>query len=99
MNIHAQACNDFSQDISAFVDDQLDAGAVGRLVEHMRGCTACQGYVDALRELSAIHRQGANSTRWTTEGSTTASFRRWAFLWWPDAVSRRSIRLIPRRSS
>jgi len=50
------ACRDFAEDISAFVDGELEPASVGRLTAHVRACTGCHEAVDTLRRLSGLHR-------------------------------------------
>lgn len=55
----AQACRDFVDDISAFVDGELESSSVGRLTDHVQGCSGCHQAVDTLRHLSGLHRHAA----------------------------------------
>jgi tetratricopeptide (TPR) repeat protein len=56
MKLSTAACVAFERDINLFVDHELPAAQSPRLAAHLQACDACSGYVDDLRELSAMHR-------------------------------------------
>lgn len=59
MKLAAEACLAFERDINLFVDHELADADRPRLAAHLQDCGACRGYVDDLRELSALHRDVA----------------------------------------
>ncbi len=68
-------------ELSAYVDDELDASSKARVAEHMAGCADCQVRVDALR-------QTANAVRGLPMESPPRTFtipaqRRQAWRWAP----------------
>lgn len=61
MKLAAEACLAFERDINLLVDHELAAADRPRLAAHLQDCPACRGYVDDLRELSAMHRDVARA--------------------------------------
>ena len=61
MKLDTQACADYLADLSAFVDGELPEPRLQELVGHMGSCGGCHDYTETLRELSALHRDAADS--------------------------------------
>ncbi|MCB9896518.1 MAG: zf-HC2 domain-containing protein [Planctomycetes bacterium] len=55
------ACDAFVEDISAFVDHELEGDRATRLTDHIRACPGCGDYAEGLRKLSEIHRRSATA--------------------------------------
>jgi anti-sigma factor RsiW len=48
---------ELSRELSAYLDEELEEGAVHRVREHLRGCDACRRRLDALRGVGAALRE------------------------------------------
>jgi anti-sigma factor RsiW len=54
---HVPACRETLQNISAYLDGELDATACEVIEQHSRGCTGCAALVEGLRRTSGLCRQ------------------------------------------
>ena len=72
------------EELSAFVDDELDAVEQARVAEHVAGCVDCQARVDGLRQTAHAVRALPMETpprRFTVPAQPRQSFR-WAPIGW-----------------
>lgn len=49
-------CDDMLQQLSAYVDGEIDPKLCKRLEEHLAGCTTCRVVVDNIRKTIAIYK-------------------------------------------
>jgi len=61
LQLGARPCPAYLADLCAFVDGELDAPSLTRLVAHVGGCSGCHDYTENLRTLSALNRQSAQA--------------------------------------
>jgi anti-sigma factor RsiW len=57
---HPSACRETLQDISAYLDGDLDAVACGAIERHARGCPGCAATLEGLRKTVGLCRQAAD---------------------------------------
>lgn len=57
---HTSACRETLQDISAYLDGDLDAAACHAIERHARGCPGCAAALDGLRQTVGLCRQAAD---------------------------------------
>ncbi len=55
------ACEHFEAELNAFVDGELQALHLKRVVAHLDKCPACRSYVDQLRAFAQMHRDCSDS--------------------------------------
>jgi anti-sigma factor RsiW len=54
---HHDACLAMFEQLSAYVDNELDAATCRDLEKHMAGCTACKSCLETLRQTVALCRE------------------------------------------
>jgi anti-sigma factor RsiW len=54
------ACRDTLENISAYLDGELDASACDAIERHSLGCPGCGALLDGLRKTIGLCRQAAN---------------------------------------
>ncbi|MDR1989924.1 MAG: zf-HC2 domain-containing protein [Acidobacteriaceae bacterium] len=54
-------CRDTLENISAYLDGELDARACEAIEQHSRTCPGCAAFVDGLRQTVGLCRQAANT--------------------------------------
>ena len=55
-------CTPYREDVSRYVDRELDEGRIALLFAHLAGCTGCREFLGSMMELrSALHRLPAPS--------------------------------------
>jgi anti-sigma factor RsiW len=59
---HSSTCRKALQDISAYLDGDLDATACDAIERHARGCADCADVLDGLRKTVGLCRQAAGVT-------------------------------------
>ena len=59
---HTPACQEMLHDISAYLDDELDATMCDAIERHARGCASCAAVLDGLRTTVGLCRQAAGMT-------------------------------------
>jgi anti-sigma factor RsiW len=58
---HTPACRETLQQISAYLDGELDATACERIEQHSLTCPGCAALVDGLRKTVGLCRQAADA--------------------------------------
>jgi anti-sigma factor RsiW len=57
---HTSACRETLQDISAYLDGDLDPAACHAIERHAQGCPGCAAALDGLRQTVGLCRQAAD---------------------------------------
>jgi anti-sigma factor RsiW len=72
-------------ELSAYIDDELDAGAKARVAQHVTGCADCQARVDGLRQTANAVRglpMESPPRTFTIPAQRRQASRRWAPVGW-----------------